>query len=106
MCKSAAIIVMRKDQYAYVLNATQVLEAMDEEEPPLVLEYNGTNHYSAYRREDLPEHDGYNMIDGLKRYTKTQSSSAPGPSTSRPSQLPPVASPSASTRAVRKRKPA
>ena len=91
-----------------VFNATQVLEAMDEDEDeaPLVIEYNGTNHYSAYRREGLPEHDGYNMIDGLKRYTKTQSSSAPGPSTSRPSQLAPVASSSASPRAARKRKPA
>ena len=95
-----------------VFNATQVLEAMDEDEDeaPLVIEYNGTNHYSAYRREGLPEHDGYNQIEGLKRFTnskaKTQSSSEPGPSTSRPSQLPPVASPSASTRAGRKRKPA
>ena len=92
-----------------VLNATQVLEAMDEDEPPLVIEYNGTNHYSAYRREGVPEHDGNNMISGLKRFTKgkakTQSSSESGPSTSRPAELPPVASPSASTRAALKRKP-
>ena len=92
-----------------VLNAKQVLAAMDEEEPPLVIEYNGTNHYSAYRRE-VAEHDGYNQIDGLKRFTKskakTQSSSESGSSTSRPAELPPVASPSASTRAALKRKPA
>ena len=92
-----------------VLNAKQVLAAMDEDEPPLVIEYNGTNHYSAYRREGVAEHDGYHMIDGLKRFTKskakTQSSSESGPSTSRRAELPPVASPSASTRAALKRKP-
>ena len=92
-----------------VSNATQVLEAMDEDdedEAPLVIEYNGINHYSAYRREGVPEHDGYNQIVGLKRFTKgkakTNSSSASGPSTSTPSE-PQPASPSASTRA-RKRK--
>ena len=89
-----------------VFNATQVLEAMDDDEPPLVIEYNGINHYSAYRREGVPEHDGYNQIVGLKRFTKgkakTNSSSASGPSTSTPSE-PQLASPSASTRA-RKRK--
>ena len=37
-----------------VFNATQVLEAMDDDEPPLVIEYNGINHYSAYHREGVP----------------------------------------------------